>query len=293
MKIHTLNEYLRNRYGEKIYRLSLQSGCTCPNRDGTRGTGGCTFCSEGGSGEFASGLSPLDVQIEEAKRLIGKKTGASRFIAYFQSYSNTYGDPERLRKLYMEAAERDDIVTVSIATRPDCITERMYEVLAEVNSVKPLWVELGLQTSDDGTAERINRCFRTEEFTCCYQRLKSLGIDVIAHVILGLPGEDEEKMLATISYLSSLQPELDGIKIHLLQILKGTRLGEEYLKAPYPLMSLEQYGELLIKCMKLLPEHTVVHRMTGDGPKKLLIGPEWCADKKRVLNYLNRVIEEA
>ena len=293
MKIITINDYLKNTYGEKIYRISLQSGCTCPNRDGTKGTGGCTFCSEGGSGEFASHVAPLKIQIEEAKKVIRNKTGARKFIAYFQSYTNTYGDPERLRDLYMEAAKREDIVILSIATRPDSISERMYEVLRELNDIKPVWVEMGLQTINDETAERFNRSYRTEEFLEAYRKLKEIGVKVIAHVILGLPGETEEDMLGTMRFLSSLDPQLDGIKIHLLQLLRGTVMGEEYLKDPYPLMSLEEYGDLLVKCLKLLPEGTVVHRFTGDGPKKLLIGPGWCADKKRVLNYLNRRIEEA
>ncbi len=286
-----LSDYLKNEFGEKIYRLSLSSGCTCPNRDGTLGTGGCTFCSEGGSGEFAAAPAPLEEQIRSAKERIAGKTKAKRFIAYFQSFTNTYGDPERLGRLYREAVSRDDIAVLSLGTRPDCISDEMLEILKDLDRVKPVWIELGLQTVHEGTALRINRGYQLPVFEDAYRRLKEAGITVIVHVIFGLPGETREMMLETVRYLAGLKPELDGIKLQMLQILKGTRLAEEYTADPYPLMSLEEYAKLVRDSVRLLPEKTVLHRMTGDGPKRLLIAPLWCADKKRVLNTMNRIVE--
>lgn len=290
MKIKTVSEMLKEEYGEKVYRLSLSSGCTCPNRDGTKGFGGCSFCSEGGSGEFGSESTDLDLQIMEAKRLISKKTDAKRFIAYFQSYSNTYGDPHHLKELYMNAISREDIEILDIGTRPDCLGDDMLDMLKELNSIKPVWVELGLQTSNDITAKRINRGYPLAVFERAYKALKEIDIDVIAHVILGLPGETKEDMLNTVRYLAKLDPVLDGIKIHMLQILKNTALAKEYEEDPFEIMTLDEYGTLLIECLKILDQNTVIHRMTGDGPKNLLIEPKWCADKKNVLNTLNRMI---
>ncbi len=284
---------LKDRYGEKIYRLSLSSGCSCPNRDGAIGYGGCTFCSEGGSGEFAARVAPVREQIEDAKCRIRNKTDARRFIAYFQSYSNTYGGYDRLKELYLETIRQEEIVTLAIGTRPDCLPEKMLHLLRKLNEIKPVWVELGLQTVHEKTAERIHRGYSLPVFEKAYQELKRAGLEVVVHVILGLPGETEEDMLSTVRYLSGLEPTLDGIKLHMLQILKGTKLEEEYASNPFPVMSLEEYGNFLIQCLKLLPRETAVHRITGDGPKSLLIEPQWCADKKKVLNVLNRMIQEA
>ena len=331
-----LSDYLKKEYGEKVYRLSLSSGCTCPNRDGNicysktsdsyyfgvpaagddRLTGGCSFCSEGGSGEFAAGstLPDIDVQIKEAKALICKKTCARKFIAYFQSYTNTYGDVSRLKKLYLEAITRDEIVALSIGTRPDCIGNDILEMLKELNAIKPVWIELGLQTIHEKTAKRVNRGYALSTFENTYKRLKDAGIIVIVHVILGLPGESKKDMLETIQYLSSLDPVLDGIKLQNLQILKGTRMYEEFLretsvenannsdlnsieasdrktstKEPdFHIMSMEEYTDLVAECIALLPKETVVHRMTGDGPRRLLVAPLWSLDKKRVLNMLTQ-----
>jgi len=286
-----LSDYLKEEFGEKIYRLSLTSGCTCPNRDGTLGTGGCSFCSEGGSGEFAAAAAPLDEQIRSAKERIAGKTKAKRFIAYFQSFTNTYGDPERLGRLYREAVSREDIAVLSIGTRPDCISGRMLEILEDLNRVKPVWVELGLQTIHEETARRIGRGYSLPVFEDTYRRLKDAGLTVIVHLIFGLPGETREMMLETVRFLAGLKPEPDGVKLQMLQVLKGTRLAEEYAADPYPLMSLEEYAYLVRDSVQLLPEKTVLHRMTGDGPKRLLIAPLWCADKKRVLNTMNRIVE--
>jgi radical SAM protein (TIGR01212 family) len=288
-----LSDHLTETFGEKVYKLSLSSGCTCPNRDGTAGYGGCTFCSEGGSGEFASKPAPVGEQIEEARKLIRAKSDARLFIAYFQSYTNTYGDPKRLKKLYMEAISRDDIAALSLGTRPDCLDDGIMEMLSELNRVKPVWIELGLQTIHEKTALSINRGYDLKVFEKAYEKLKKAGLTVIVHVILGLPGESREDMLDTVRYLSKLDPPLDGIKLQMLQVLKGTAMGEKYLEDPFPLMTLEEYASLIAECVALLPDGTVLHRMTGDGPRRLLIAPLWSLDKKKVLNTLNRFIRLA
>ena len=298
-----LSDELKAIYGEKVYRLSLASGCTCPNRDGTLGTGGCTFCSAGGSGEFAAhalqaaGLPDssdipayVDRQLSEAKARIRKKTSARKFIAYYQSYTNTYGDPGYLRALYLETIRRPEIVCLSLGTRPDCLPEPVLSMLAELNAVKPVWIELGLQTAHDETAEAVRRGYPLAVFEEAYRKLKALGLTVVVHVIFGLPGETRVDMLDTIRYLSSLTPVLDGIKIQMLQVLRGSLLGVEYEAHPFPLMELSEYADLVRDALALLPGDTVVHRITGDGPKNLLLAPLWCADKKRVLNTLHRVI---
>ncbi len=328
-----LSQALKDTYGEKVYRLSLSSGCTCPNRDGTLGTGGCTFCSEGGSGEFAAELVPLKEQLEQAKEQIRAKTNAEKFIAYFQSFTNTYGDPKRLRKLYTEAILREEVAVLSLGTRPDCLPEEILEMLRELNEIKPVWVELGLQTIHERTAKRIHRGYPLQVFEESFRKLKESGLTVIVHVIFGLPGETKEDMLATVKYLAGLFKEygygkadsagpgatavspgssaaapgssaaapgssaaalqcFDGVKLQMLQILKGTEMAEEYLREPFPLFSLEEYTELVKESVRLLPADLVLHRMTGDGPKRLLIAPLWCADKKRTLNYMNRVLED-
>ena len=301
MNYLSFNDAMRARFGTKVYRLSLQSGCTCPNRDGTIGTGGCTFCSEGGSGDFAAPLLPIGEQIEEARKRVDAKISASiapqdrRYIAYFQSYTNTYGDPERLRRVYSEALQHPQIVALDLGTRPDCLPPEMIAMLRDLRSEydKPVWIELGLQTIHEKTAGRINRGYKLEVFEDAYRRLKDEGFEVIVHVILGLPGETREDMLETVRYLSLLTPALDGIKLQLLHILKGTELAREYEADPFPLFTLDSYCDLVVDCLKLLPPQTVVHRLTGDGPKRLLIEPQWSADKKRVLNTLSRKIREA
>ena len=287
-----LSDFLKERFGEKIYRLSLSSGCTCPNRDGTVGYGGCSFCSEGGSGEFAADPAPIDVQIEDAKKRILKKTDAEKYIAYFQAYTNTYGDIEHLKALYTETLRRDDIAALSLGTRPDCLGDEVMEMLMELRSIKPVWIELGLQTIHEKTAERIRRGYALPVFERAYERLKSAGLEVIVHVIFNLPGETREDMLETVRYLSRLEPGLDGVKLQMLQILEGTDMAEEYRRNPFPIMSLEEYSDLIAESVSILPDRTVLHRMTGDGPRRLLIAPLWSLDKKRVLNTINRKIKE-
>lgn len=286
--MRTLSEYLKSEYGEKIYKLSLCSGCTCPNRDGTVGTGGCTFCSEGGSGEFAAAPGPLNDQIEDARQRIAAKTDARRFIAYFQSFTNTYGDPDHLRRIYREAILRDDIAVLSLGTRPDCLGDEIMEMLQELNQIKPVWVELGLQTIHEKTALRINRGYPLPVFEEAVRKLKQAGLQVIVHVILSLPGEDREDMLETARYLSGLNPGIDGIKLQMLNILEGTAMAEEYKEHPFPLLTMEEYAEIVCEMIRILPDDIVVHRMTGDGPGNLLIAPDWVRNKKKVLNTIHR-----
>lgn len=291
-----LSDYCKEKFGTKVYRLALSSGATCPNRDGKVGVGGCSFCSEKGSGEFAIDVMDLDLQIERAKALISKKfpnsinTADRKYIAYFQSFSNTYGDTKRLIGLFEHAINKDEVVALSIATRPDCFSEEMLNSLERLNKIKPVWIELGLQTINENTAMAFNRGYTLDVFEKTYTELKKRNFEVIVHMILGLPGENEDDMYATVKYLS--KKHIDGIKIHGLHILKGTRLASEYEKHPFKIMSLEEYTRVLINCLKLLPKDTVVHRMTGDGDKKILIEPQWSADKKRVLNYINKKIKE-
>lgn len=288
----SLNTYLKQRFGCKVYKLSLETGCTCPNRDGTISTGGCTFCSSGGSGEFASN------SIEKAKEKVASKLknipeSQRKYIAYFQSYSNTYETStmpfEKLSSIFTQAAEQKEIAAISIGTRPDCISERMVDFLAELNKTKPVWIELGLQTSNEKTAERINRGYRNKVFEETVQKLKDRGIDVIVHIILGLPGETEEDMINTVKYVSSFKPQ--GVKLQNLQILEGTKIALDYKKSPFSVFSLAEYAEVVVKCLNELPDETVVHRITGDGPKSILIEPQWSADKKKVLNYMNKKTE--
>lgn len=291
-----LSDYCKEKFGTKVYRLALSSGATCPNRDGKVGVGGCSFCSEKGSGEFAIDVMDLDLQIERAKVLISKKFPNSinaadrKYIAYFQSFSNTYGDTKRLIGLFERAINKDEVVALSVATRPDCFSEEMLNSLERLNKIKPVWIELGLQTINENTARAFNRGYTLDVFEKTYTELKKRNFEVIVHMILGLPGESEEDMYATVKYLS--KKHIDGIKIHGLHILKGTRLASEYEKHPFKIMSLEGYTRVLINCLKLLPKDTVVHRMTGDGDKRVLIEPQWSADKKRVLNYINKKIKE-
>ena len=283
-----LSEALREQYGEKVYKLSLSAGCTCPNRDGTAGEGGCVFCSAGGSGDFAAQLAPIEEQIAEARARIARKTDAKKFIAYFQSFTNTYGDPERLEALYRQTLERPEIVALSLGTRPDCLGPEIMDMLRRLNEIKPVWVELGLQTAHDETAARMNRCYPLAVFTDAYRRLKAAGLTVIVHLIFGLPGENREDMLNTVRFVAGLTPAVDGVKLQMLHVLKGTTLGAQYEAAPFPLLTLEEYADLIAESVRILPETTVLHRLTGDAPGPLLLAPEWTRNKKRVLNTIHK-----
>lgn len=299
MEIRTFSEYCKERFGTKVYRLSLSTGCSCPNRDGKVAFGGCTFCSEKGSGEFTSKHKSIDEQIENAKKLVDSKFSKKlkeserKYIAYFQSFTNTYGDTFYLKKLFLEAARREEIVAVSIATRPDCLEEDKLKMLTEINKIKPVWIELGLQTINDVCAEKFNRGYKTEIFDETYKKLKEIGLEVIVHVILGLPYETEADTLNTIEYLAKLRPPVDGVKLHLLHVVRGTKLAKEYEETKFKIMTLDEYADLVVKCLKRLPKEVVIHRLTGDGDKKTLIEPQWSGDKKRVLNTINQKIREA
>lgn len=295
---HSLDHHLKETFGKKVYKLALDGGMTCPNRDGTLGTGGCLFCSEGGSGDFAERQrTSVAEQIEAAKaRLAGKlkakDQGEVSYIAYFQSYTNTYAPVTYLETLFTEAISHPDIAALSIGTRPDCLPEETVALLARLNEQKPVWVELGLQTVHEDTAAFLRRGYRLPRFEDACRRLKEAGLTVIVHLILGLPGEDRERMLQSVRYVASHPEWIDGVKLQLLHILKGTGLADYYQASPFPVLTLEDYVELVIDCVELLPPEMVVHRITGDGPKSLLIAPLWSGDKKRVLNLLSRRFRE-
>ena len=285
----TLNEHYRQKYGCKVYKLSLDAGMTCPNRDGTVGTGGCIFCSGLGSGEFAEGgPDPIAVQLERAKRRVSAKTKDGKYIAYFQSFTNTYAPVEKLRTLYREAIAPGDIVGLAIGTRPDCLGPDVVALLAEINTVKPVSVELGLQTIHEETARYIRRGYSTDVYYDAVGRLKAAGIEVVTHIILGLPGETPEMAVQTTE--AAVAAGTDGVKFHLLHVLKNTDLAEDYAQGKFAALTLEEYGTWLKACMDVLPETVVVHRITGDGAKRDLIAPLWSADKKRVLNYLHKLL---
>lgn len=289
---HSLDFHLKETFGKKVYKLSLDGGMTCPNRDGTAGRGGCIFCSAGGSGDFAAPrTASVKEQAEAAKALVaGKIKGDASYIAYFQSYTNTYAPLPYLRALFTEAMALPDVCALSVATRPDCLPPETIALLNELSQKKPVWVELGLQTIHEKTAEFIRRGYSLDVFEDAYGRLKAAGIPVITHVILGLPGETREDMLKTVRYLAGKR--VDGIKLQLLHVLKGTDLFPLYEAGAFRTLEMEEYFALAGDCLKLLPPETVVHRLTGDGPKRLLAAPLWSADKKKVLNGLHRYLKE-
>lgn len=284
----TLSDHYREKFGCKVYKLSLDGGFSCPNRDGTLGTGGCIFCT--GSGEFAEGgPEPIAVQLERAKARVAAKNKGGKYIAYFQAFTNTYAPVQQLRQLYVDAIAPEEIVGLAIGTRPDCLGEDVVQLLKEVNCVKPVSVELGLQTIHGETARYIRRGYEAEVYFDAVRRLKAAGIEVVTHIILGLPGETPEMMLETTR--AAVRAGTDGVKFHLLHVLRGTDLEQAYADGKFSCLTLEEYGAILKQCIDVLPEYIVVHRITGDGAKKDLIAPLWSADKKRVLNYLHRLLE--
>lgn len=292
-RYYSLDYYLKKTYGYKVYKLSLNGGMTCPNRDGKLDTRGCLFCSEGGSGEFSSScLKPIYEQIEDAKRLVSSKlvasnTGVPNYIAYFQAYTNTYAPVDYLRKIFMEAILHPDILILSIATRPDCINEDIIALLKELNHIKPVWIELGLQTTHQVTANFIRRGYSLDIFEKSVYQLRAQGINIITHMILGLPKETKHDMLSSMEYLGSLP--IQGIKLQLLHILKGTDLGLLFEQGSLQtFLTLEAYMDLVISCLEILPQDMVIHRVTGDGPKELLLAPLWSLNKKNVLNSLHK-----
>ena len=289
---HSLDFHLKETFGKKVYKLALDGGMTCPNRDGTAGSGGCIFCSAGGAGDFAAPrTASVKEQAEAAKALVaGKIKGDASYIAYFQSYTNTYAPLPYLRALFTEAMALPDVCALSVATRPDCLPPETIALLNELSQKKPVWIELGLQTIHEKTAEFIRRGYSLDVFEDAYGRLKAAGIPVITHVILGLPGETREDMLKTVRYLAGKR--VDGIKLQLLHVLKGTDLFPLYEAGAFRTLEMEEYFALAGDCLKLLPPETVIHRLTGDGPKRLLAAPLWSADKKKVLNGLHRYLKE-
>ena len=282
-RYRALSAYLKNRFGCKVYKLSLSAGCTCPNRDGTIGTRGCIFCS--GSGEFAaSDSADISEQLEQAKWILGKKAQGAKYIAYFQEFTNTYGSVSCLEPRFRAAIEPNDIVALSIATRPDCLPEEILAMLARLREKKPVMVELGLQTIHEETARYIRRGYPLSVFETAVQKLHALDLEVVAHMILGLPGETPDQIEQTARYLGEIG--VDGVKLHLLHVLRGTDLAQDYLEGRVPVLELEDYITLLERCLRVLPPEVVIHRLTGDGAKRDLIAPLWSADKKRVLNRI-------
>jgi radical SAM protein (TIGR01212 family) len=281
----TLNESYRGRFGCKVYKLSIDAGFTCPNRDGTLDTRGCIFCSAYGGGEFAESCgASVAHQLEAAKARVSAKIKDGKYIAYFQSFTGTYGPLERLEALYREAMAPEDIVALAIGTRPDCLGPDVVALLQRLNREKPVYVELGLQSIHESTAQYIRRGYCAPVYIDAVKRLKAAGLNVVTHIILGLPGETPEMAVQTTQ--AAVEAGTDGVKFHLLHVLKNTDLAEDYAAGKFRCLSLEEYGDLLKACVAVLPEDTVVHRITGDGAKKDLIDPLWSGDKKRVLNYL-------
>lgn len=290
MNYYSLNKYLNNTFAEKVYKISLNGNMTCPNRDGTLGTKGCIFCSRGGSGEFAAdALLSIHEQIQQAKQRIRKKSDCKKYIAYFQPFTNTYAPTEYLEKIFTEAISEPDVVALSIATRPDCLGNDVLNLLKKLNKIKPVWVELGLQTIHEDTAEYIRRMYPLSVYDSAIENLHKIGINVITHIILGLPNESKEMMLESVKYVGD---KTDGIKLQLLHILKDTDLCDEYELGKFDVLTIDEYIDILCDCVELLPENVVIHRLTGDGDKKILVAPMWSADKKRVLNSINREFEK-
>lgn len=291
MYINFLSDAIKRKYGKKLYKLALEGGFTCPNRDGTVGYGGCIFCGGDGSGFFAeSGENGIDAQIERAKARVAKKAKNSGYIAYFQSFTNTYAPAEKLRKMFLPIISREDIDVLSIATRPDCLPEDTVAMISELNKIKPIWVELGFQTSNEDTAKLIRRGYDNNVFDDAVTRLKSAGVEVIVHMMIGLPGESGEDALETARYIGG--SGADGIKIHLTHVLRGTDLEKEYNSGEFNCLSLEKYTDILVDCIEVLPTEMVIHRITGDGAKRDLIAPLWSGDKKRVLNNINKSLRD-
>ena len=286
----TLKTHYLEKFGGKVYKLSIDGGFSCPNRDGTVGTGGCIFCNETGSGDFAICGKSITQQLQEAKKWVEKKNKGGKYIAYFQSFTNTYGPLEVLRSRYLEAIAPEEIVGLSIGTRPDCLGEDVLEVLKEVNAIKPVTVELGLQTIHEVSANYIRRGYVNQIYFDAVKRLKEAGIEVVTHIILGLPGETAA--MATQTTRAAVKAGTDGIKFHLLHVLKGTDLEKDYLAGKFSCLTMEAYGDWLCESIKEVPPYVTIHRITGDGAKRNLVAPLWSADKKRVLNYLNKRLTE-
>ena len=287
----TLNEHYRAKFGCKVYKLSIDAGFTCPNRDGTLGTGGCIFCSAAGGGEFAAHGCDIPAQLAQAKGRVAYKNKDGKYIVYFQSFTNTYAPVEKLRTLYTQAIAPDDVVGLAIGTRPDCLPPEVVELLKVIHRDKDVSVELGLQTVHDASVRYIRRGYGNEVYFDAVRRLKQAGIEVVTHIILGLPGETPE--MAAETTRRAVAAGTDGVKFHLLHVRRGPDLEKDYREGKFRCLELEEYADWLKACLAEVPQNVVVHRITGDGAKKDLVAPLWSADKKRVLNYLNRVLGDS
>ena len=286
----TLKAHYLEKFGCKVYKLSIDGGFSCPNRDGTLGTGGCIFCNETGSGDFATRCGSITAQLQEAKKWVEKKNREGKYIAYFQSFTNTYAPAEVLRSRYLEAIAPEEIVGLAIGTRPDCLGEEVMAVLKEIHAIKPVTVELGLQTIHEVSAAYIRRGYVNQVYFDAVRRLKDAGIEVVTHIILGLPGETAQMAVETTR--AAILAGTDGVKFHLLHVLKHTDLEKDFLAGKFQCLTMEEYGDWLCACMKEVPRDITVHRITGDGAKRNLVAPLWSGDKKRVLNYLNKRLTE-
>ena len=292
MEYLSFNKYLKDKFGQKVYKISLDGGFTCPNRDGKTGTRGCIFCSKGGSGDFAESREmSITEQIESGKKKVEKKIKSGKYIAYFQAFTNTYAPVEILRQKYEEAINHPDIVALSIATRPDCLGDDVLRLLDEMNKIKPVFVELGLQTIHQKSAKYIRRGYDLSVYDKAVRDLKKIGVNVVVHVIFGLPNESENDMLETVKYVC--ESGANGIKLQLLHVIDGTDLAKDYEKGLFKTLEFDEYVNLIVKCVKIIPKDIVIHRLTGDGAKKNLIAPLWSADKKRVLNAINKALRES
>lgn len=291
MKYYSFNEYLKNTFNQKIYKISLNAGFTCPNRDGKIDTRGCIFCSKGGSGDFAENPNlSITEQIEQGKKRVEKKIKNGKYIAYFQAFTNTYAPIETLREKYFEAVNHKDIVALSIATRPDCLPDDVIALLDEINKIKPVFVELGLQTINEKTAEYIRRGYPLSVYDEAVEKLKKINVNIVTHIILGLPNETKEDMMNSVKYVCNSRT--DGIKLQLLHVLKGTDLANDYNAGKFKTLEFDEYLDIIKTCVEVIPDNIVIHRLTGDGAKKYLIAPLWSADKKRVLNSINKALSE-
>lgn len=292
MEYLSFNKYLKDKFGQKVYKISLDGGFTCPNRDGKTGTRGCIFCSKGGSGDFAENREmSITEQIESGKKKVEKKIKSGKYIAYFQAFTNTYAPVETLRQKYEKAINHPDIVALSIATRPDCLGDDVLRLLDEMNKIKPVFVELGLQTIHQKSAKYIRRGYDLSVYDKAVMDLKKIGVNVVVHVILGLPNESENDMLETVKYVC--ESGANGIKLQLLHVIDGTDLAKDYEKGLFKTLEFNEYVNLIVKCVEIIPNDIVIHRLTGDGAKKDLIAPLWSADKKRVLNAINKALRES
>ena len=282
-----LSDHYRRKFGCKVYKLSIDAGFTCPNRDGTCGSTGCIFCSSRGSGEFAESGGSVTDQLDRAKARVAAKNKDGKYMAYFQAFTGTYAPVETLRRLYLEAMAPEDLVGIAIGTRPDCLGGDVIELLTELNRIKPVSVELGLQTVHEASVAYIRRGYANQVYFDAVRRLKDAGLDVVTHIILGLPGETPEMAAATTA--AAVEAGTDGVKFHLLHVMRGPDLEKDFRAGKFECLTMEEYGLWLKACLSQVPESVVVHRITGDGAKRDLVAPLWSADKKRVLNFLNRL----